>query len=355
MHKRFYTLSEIATLTESRLEGDPDYLISNVADLLFAEAEDASFYANPNYEQAMKRSKAGVIFLADLTEVKEGKNYLINNDPSRAFQTLLETIHRCSMKSTGFTGIHSTAVVHEKSTIGKNVSIGPNAVIDLDARVGDNTVIGAGSYIGVGVHIGDNCLIHPNVTIRELTVIGNHVTLQPGAVIGSCGFGYISDEKGSHKKLCQVGTVTIDDNVEIGANSTIDRSRFKSTHIGKGSKIDNLVQIGHGVKIGANNIIVSQTGIAGSSETGDNVVMGGQVGVAGHIKIGSNIAIAAKSGISKSIDKSGNYRGNPAKPIEEFSRNYVHQSRIAIYAKKIAELEATVAELKKQIEQTEQI
>lgn len=347
MRKRFYTLAELADMTHSKLVGDPDYLISNVADLQSAEAEDASFYANPHYEQAMKRSKAGVVFIASESDIIEGRNFLINKDPSRAFQQLLEAISQLSMKMTGFSGVHPSAVIHEKAIVGTNVTIGPNAVIDEDTRIGDNTSIGAGTYIGVGVHVGDDCHIHPNVTIRERACIGNNVTIQSGVVIGSCGFGYTLETEGCHKKLTQVGTVTIEDNVEIGANSTIDRSRFKSTHIGKGTKIDNLVQIGHGVKIGKNNVIVSQTGIAGSTETGDNVVMGGQVGVAGHIKITSNVAIGAKSGVSKSITKPGNYRGIPAVPIDEFSRNYVYLRKIDKYACRISNLEESVKALAK--------
>ncbi|MEC7839403.1 MAG: UDP-3-O-(3-hydroxymyristoyl)glucosamine N-acyltransferase [Chlamydiota bacterium] len=339
MHKKFFTLAEIAEMTDSKLIGDPEYLISNVSDLQSAEPEDASFFANPRYEQVMKSSRAGAIFVSTPQETVKEKNFLINEDPSRAFQVILEAFHSVTHKLTGFSETHPSAVIHDTAFIGKNVSIGPNAVIDQDVKIGDNTFIGAGCYVGASVSIGENCLVHPNVTIRELCKVGNNVILHPGVVIGSCGFGLTTDKNGKHQKLCQVGIVTIEDDVEIGANSTIDRSRFKSTRIGRGTKIDNLVQIGHGVQIGEDNIIVSQTGIAGSSETGNHVIMGGQVGIAGHVSICSNVAIAAKSGISKSITQPGNYRGVPAVPIVDFNRNTVHLRNIGKLVKRLQKVE----------------
>lgn len=346
MHKKYFTLAEIAEMTGSELIGDPDYLISNVSDLQTAEAEDASFLSNPRYEKAMHLSNAGVIFIAKSIMAIEGKNFLVHSNPTVAFQTVLEAFFEATHMLTGFSGAHSSAVIHEKSSIGKNVTIGPNAVIDQDARIGDNTFIGAGSYIGAGVTIGDNTLIHPNVTIRELCQIGNKVVIHPGVVIGSCGFGFTTNSDGTHEKLCQVGIVIIEDDVEIGANSTIDRSRFKATIISKGTKIDNLVQIGHGVAIGQNNIIVSQTGIAGSTKLGDNVVIGGQVGIAGHITITDNVAIAAKSGVSKSIKKPGNYRGIPILPFDEYNRKYVHFKKLDKLYKRIDRLELNLEAIK---------
>ncbi len=340
MHKKFYTVAELAEMTNSKLIGDPDYLISNVADLESAEAEDASFFANPRYEQVMKKSKAGVIFINDASFAAPDKNYLVHSDPSLAFQSVLEAFHRVTHKLTGFSGIHPSAVIHETSVIGKEVTIGPNAVIDQDVRIGDHSFIGAGCYLGAGVVVGDHCLLHPNVTIRELCSVGSRVIIHPGAVVGSCGFGLTTDSQGRHHKLCQVGTVTIEDDVEIGANTTIDRSRFKSTKIGAGTKIDNLVQIGHGVKIGENNVIVSQTGIAGSSTTGKNVVFGGQVGVAGHVNIKDQVQIAAKSGVSKDLKYPGSYGGVPAEPFEDYNRNKVHLRNIGKLIKRVQALEA---------------
>ena len=203
----------------------------------------------------------------------------------------------------------------------------------------------ANAYIGPFTTIGQDCTIHPHVTIRERCQIGNRVILQPGAVIGSCGFGYSTDKMGNHTKLEQMGIVAIEDDVEIGANTTIDRSRFKVTKIGCGTKIDNLVQIGHGVSIGKSNLIVAQVGFSGSSSTGNWVVVGGQSGFVGHVSIADGVMIAAKSGISKSITKKGQFGGNPAVPLEEHQRTAVYLRNIKRYIDKIQALEERLSHL----------
>jgi len=343
MNKRVFTLAELAELTKSRLVGDPNYKITNVADLESASSEDASFLSNPLhgnslYEKAMQTSKAGVVFVPSNQQLIPNRNFLLSDDPSRAFQQTVEAFVG-EIKYTGFKGIHPSAIVHGDVSLGKNIVIGPHAVIDEGVSVGDNTVIGAGCYIGPNTVIGYDCLLHPKVTVRERCQIGNRVIIQPGAVIGSCGFGYTTDAQGKHTKLNQVGIVSIEDDVEIGANTTIDRSRFKSTVIGMGTKIDNLVQIGHGVVIGRYNIIVAQTGIAGSTTTGNYVVIAGQVAIAGHLTIADKTMIAGRSGVSKSITKSGKYGGIPAVPLHEYNRNSVFLRNIETYIEQIKELQ----------------
>lgn len=346
-----FKLAEIATLTNSRLIGDPNHEIGSVADLEGANSQQASFLDNPRYEQAMLQSKAGVIFVHPKVTLPEGRNFLIHENPSLAFQQLIEIFFKEKGALTGFEGIHPTAVVHESCQIGKGVKIGPYAVLDQDVKVGHNTFIGSGTYIGPHTSIGDDCLIHPHVTIRERCLIGNRVILQPGAVIGSCGFGYHTDKQGNHIKLAQLGTVEIEDDVEIGAHSTIDRSRFETTTIKKGSKIDNLVQIGHNVTVGPHNIIVSQSGIAGSTKTGRHVVIGGQVAVLGHIKLGDGVMLAGRSGVTKSLLKPGKYGGVPAEPIEDHNRNGVFLRNIEKYfLKPLKALEEQIKQLKEKIE-----
>lgn len=348
MNTQVFTLEELATKTGSRLIGDPAYCITNVADLESASDEDASFLANPSYEKAMLQSKAGVVFISPDVKLIEGRNFLITDNPSRAFQIIVEAFLGEGLeRQTGFSGIHPSAVIHETAKIGNQVMIGPHAVIDQNATIGDNTSIGAGSYIGMGVTIGNDCHIYPHVTIRERCRIGNRVILQPGVVIGSCGFGYTTDKQGRHTKLNQVGIVIIEDDVEIGANTTVDRSRFKATIIKRGTKIDNLVQIGHGVIVGEYNIIVSQTGIAGSTETGKHVVIAGQVAVAGHLKIADGVMIAARTGVSKSLG-TGKYGGVPAVPFAEYQRNSVFLRNIETYVEQIKELQKKVQELSRQ-------
>lgn len=348
MNQKVFNLAQLAELTRSNLVGNPSHVIQNVADLETAGAEDASFLANLNYDKAMRASKAGVVFVGPETELVPGRNFLVTDNPSRAFQELVELIFGDTVKiHTGFTGIHPSAVIHPTAKLGKGIQIGPHAVIDKECIIGNNTIIGAGSYLGYGVVIGEDCFIQPNVTIRERCRLGNRVILQPGAVIGSCGFGYTTDKTGKHTKLNQVGIVTIEDDVEIGANTTIDRSRFKATVIKKGTKIDNQVQIGHGVVVGAHNIIVAQCGIAGSSTTGNYVVMGGQSAVAGHLSIADGTMIAGKSGVSKTITKAGKYGGVPCMMISDYNRNSVHLRNIENYVDRIKALEEKLADLEK--------
>lgn len=346
-----FKLSEIATLTKSRLIGNPDYQIEGVADLERAEVTDASFLENPRYEQVMLKSKAGVVFINSKAPLTEGRNLLVNDNVSLAFQQLIEAFFKENGQLTAFEDIHPTAVIHETCKLDANVKIAPYVVLDKDVKVGSNTFIGAGTYVGPHVTIGDDCIIHPRVVIRERCSIGKRVILQPGAVIGSCGFGYVTDNQGVHVKLSQLGTVEIEDDVEIGANTTIDRSRFEITTIKKGTKIDNLVQIGHNVIIGPHNIIVAQTGIAGSTKTGRHVIIGGQVAIAGHIKLGDGVMLAGRTGVTKSIAKGGKYAGVPAQPIDEHNRNSVFLLHIEKYfLKPIKALEEQIKLLKDKLE-----
>lgn len=344
--KADFTLDELAKFTGSQLIGNPLDRVTNVADLETAGPEDVSFLANPNYEKAMLASKAGVVFVSPSIKTVPGRNFLVSEDPSRAFQKTVEAfLGEATYRLTAFSGIHPTAVIHEEAKLGQSVSVGPHAVIDKNAIIGDRTVICAGAYIGMDVTIGQDCYIHPHVTIRERCQIGSRVTIQPGAVIGSCGFGYTQDNQGRHIKLNQVGIVILEDDVEIGANTTIDRSRFKATKISRGSKIDNLVQIGHGVIIGEHNIIIAQTGIAGSTKTGKYVIIAGQVAVAGHLSIADKAIISARSGISKSITEGGKYGGVPVMPMSEHNRNTVYLRNIETYINQIKNLEQRLAAL----------
>jgi UDP-3-O-[3-hydroxymyristoyl] glucosamine N-acyltransferase len=338
------SLQDIAEITNCKLVGNPNHHITNVADLESASPNDASFFSNPRYLHALQNTQAGVVFIDEMLLHQEGKNYLISKDPSRAFQQLIDTFHPPRSSSSAFNGIHPTAVIHETAQLGENVSIGPHCTVDEEVKIGANTFIGAGSYVGPGTTIGESCLIHPRVVIREDSIIGNRVVIQPGAVIGSCGFGYTTDEQGNHIKLNQAGNVIIEDDVEIGANTTIDRARFKSTRIGKGSKLDNLVQIGHGVQIGPHNIIIAQTGIAGSSSTGRYVVLAGQVAVAGHLHLEDKVTVAGKSGVTKSLS-TGKYGGIPAIPLHEYNRTQVHVRNIQQLITRLKDLEKKVNDI----------
>jgi len=340
-----FTLAELAEFTESKLMGDPNCSINDVADLESATSHDATFLANPRYERMVQNSQAGVIFAHPTIKLIDGKNFLLNEDPSRAFQKVVDELIGKNYPRSGFNAIHPTAVVHPSAKLGKDVQLGPYVVIDQDVEIGDQTTIGAGSSIGPGTLIGKQCLLYSNVTIREGCVLGDRVILQPGCVIGSCGFGYTTNKQGLHIKLNQVGNVILEDDVEIGANSTIDRSRFKSTIIRRGTKIDNLVQIGHGVVVGEDNIIVAQTGIAGSTKTGKHVILAGHVAIAGHIELADGVVISACSGVTKSMPKAGKYGGVPVQPLEEYNRKSVHLRNIDKYVEQIKALEERIEAL----------
>lgn len=349
METRKFTLAELAELTKSTIIGNPEYSVTGVDSLDSACPEDASFLANPRYKSLLKETKAGVVCIDRETPPEEDKNYLVSDDPSRAFQMIVEAILITPFSKSGFTGIHPSAVVHPTAQIGKDVQIGPNSVIDQGAVIGDHTKMGACVSIGAGVVVGTHCVFHSNVTVREKCTVNNRVILQPGAVIGSCGFGFTTDAKGQHTKLEQLGSVIIEDDVEIGANTTIDRARFKATIIGRGTKIDNLVQIGHNVHIGQSNIIVSQTGIAGSVKTGKNVIFGGQAGVVGHLEIADYVMVATRGGVSKSITEPGKYAGGPVMGLSDYNRQQVHLRKITSYVKQIDELEKRLKELEEKL------
>ncbi len=344
--KKLYSLGELATLTASQLMGDPQYLIHGVEDLEQAGPEEIAFLDNPRYEKQLFSSKAGAVIVpSNQTPLPTGRFLLLNKFPSFAFQQILSLF--ITAPPSGFLGIHPTAIIHPEAVLDQNVEVGPYSVIDRGAKIREGTRIGASVFIGAEALLGKGCVIHAHVTIREGCELGNRVIIQPGAVIGSCGFGYFTDDKGIHHPLKQLGKVVLEDDVEIGANTTIDRARFKTTYIGAGTKIDNLVQIAHQVSLGEHNLIVSQVGIAGSTKTGHHVIMGGQVGVVGHLHITDQVMLAARSAVSKSIEKSGIYSGAPAIPIKEFNEQFVKLKNISKWMDRLKALEERLSSLEK--------
>jgi UDP-3-O-[3-hydroxymyristoyl] glucosamine N-acyltransferase len=333
-----YTLCELAEKTSTVLESHLEVLITGVADLESATPAEASFLANPRYLQQMHDSKAGVIVVSKETERRLEKNYLISENPSATFQQLIELFATQCPPITAFNGVHERAVVHPTAVLHASVSVGPNAVIDAGAVIGEGSFIGSNCYICPAVTIGKQCVIHPNVVIREGCMLGDRIVIQPGAVIGSCGFGFTTDKSGKHTKLNQLGKVIIDNDVEVGANTTIDRARFQATRIGEGTKIDNLVQIAHGVVIGKHSMVIAQTGIAGSTTIGNHVILAAKVGVNGHIKISDQVVVAACAGVTKSIRTPGRYAGMPVMPLGEYNRTSVMLRNIKEFVKELQEV-----------------
>ncbi len=286
--------------------------LTNVAELPEADRRSVCFFENHKYLQDLKNSKSGLIFVPKDFDIdlKPDTNLLLIDKPYIHFIMLVKTwLELCSSKSQG--SISETAIISGSAKLGRNITIGNNVSISDNVVICDNTKIDTNCVINENVKIGNNCHIHPNTTIYEDTVIKNNVVIFAGCVIGSDGFGYLFYD-GIQNKIPQVGNVIIEDNVEIGANTAIDRAAIGSTIIKKGTKIDNLVQVGHNCKIGRNSILCSQVGLAGSTEIGDVVYLAGQVGVAGHLKIDDEAMVGAQSGVSSSIPKKAKYFGTPA-------------------------------------------
>jgi UDP-3-O-[3-hydroxymyristoyl] glucosamine N-acyltransferase len=245
--------------------------------------------------------------------------------------------------------VHPTAVIADSARLDRTqVYVGPHAVIEDEVEIGPGSAIHAGAYLGHGSRLGNGCIIHANAVIKERCVLGHRVTIHSGSIIGSDGFGY-ETVKGQHIKIEQVGIVQLDNDVEIGSCTTIDRARFGKTHIGEGTKIDNLVQIAHNVSTGRGCILVSQVGVSGSTRLGNYVVMGGQVGVAGHLEIGDQVTFMAKSGVTKNIQEPGAYTGYPARPLIEGRRMMMYPGRVPELMDRVKDLEKKLAEMEKRL------
>jgi len=330
-----FTLQELATLSGAELIGDPKLQITGAASLGEATPGEISFFANRKYIGLLRKTRASAIFVPpDFAEPINAAQVRVSN-PTKAFEQVLLKFAPSAV--TFAPGIHSTAIVDPSVQLGERVSIQPLAVIEAGTRIGDDTIVGAGSYIGHETVIGSACHIYPQVTIRERSKIGSRVIVHSGAVIGADGFGFEMVD-GRQEKIQQLGIVQIDDDVEIGANTTIDRARFGRTWIQEGAKIDNLVQIAHNVVIGKNTVIAAQSGIAGSVQIGQRVLIGGQVGVIGHIEIGDNTALGAQSGISKNIS-GGAWWASPAVPLAEAKQQIAWVRRLGKLFARVKEIE----------------
>jgi len=310
------TVSELAALVGGQFasEADGGARITGVASIAEARAGDVTFFGNAKYLAGLKTCRATAALVpADFTDAIPPIAIRCEN-PTLAFSKILE---RTAPAPIVFPqAIHATAVLGAGVELGDGVSIQPHVVIEPGAKIGARTVLGAGAYIGHDAVVGADCQIATRVTIGARCVVGNRVIIHSGAVLGSDGFGFELKD-GRHIKIPQIGIVQVDDDVEIGANTTVDRARFGRTWIGSGTKIDNLVQIAHNVQIGKHCIICAQAGISGSTRLGDYAVLGGQVGTVGHIEIGSGAQVGAQSGVSKSVPAGEVWFGYPAMPIKE--------------------------------------
>ena len=337
------TVREIADFLEGEVLGDGKIIIRGVSGIKEAREGEITFLANLRYNHLISQTNASAIITSP--EISFTSKPLVRVDnPSLAFAKIVNKFH--PMESAHPKGIHPTAIIAKNVKHKASIGIGAYAVVEENVVIGENTVIYPGCHIGRDVRIGNNVLIYANVSIREAVTLGNRVVIQSGSVIGSDGFGFITQE-GKHERILQIGTVVVEDDVEIGANVTIDRARFDKTIIGRGTKIDNLVQIAHNVVIGQNCFIIAQVGISGSTTIGDNVILAGQAGLVGHISIGSDVTVAAQAGVSKSVPTGTVVWGTPAKPLSLAKRiNACIQGLPRLY-QKVEEIKKKIQELGK--------
>lgn len=313
-----YTVKQLAEKIGAEFAGDGDTVIHSAAPIESAGPGQVTFLSNPAYKKFLAETRASAVVVAAGMTL-EGPAAIIAKNPYLAFSHIIDLIYPPA--DIGEWVIHPTAVVAESAHLPDKIKIAPHVVIEDDVTIGENTVIGAGTFIGAKTRIGTDCRIAPNVSIMHDCRVGNNVIVHAGTVIGSDGFGFAPSEPGQEfKKIRQVGWVEIGDNVELGANVTVDRGAIGPTVIERGVKIDNLVQIAHNVRIGENSIIVAQVGISGSTKLGKAVILAGQVGLVGHIQIGDGAIVGAQSGVSKSLEGGQTYFGYPARPIGETKR-----------------------------------
>jgi UDP-3-O-[3-hydroxymyristoyl] glucosamine N-acyltransferase len=342
-----FTAIQIASMINGEIEGDPNVLIGSVSKIEEGTPGTLTFLANPKYTEYIYTTQASVVIVnKSFIPEKPIRATLIKVDDAYAsFAKLLETYSQINLNKVG---IEQPTSIAETATIGQNAYIGAFTYIGNYVKIGNNVKIYPNCYIGDHAVINDNTTLFANVTIYTQCIIGNNCTIHSGAVIGADGFGFAPNSQNSYQKVPQIGNVLIEDFVEIGANTTIDRATIGSTIIRKGVKIDNMVQIAHNVEVGQNTVIAAQTGIAGSTKIGKNCMIGGQVGIVGHISIANGVKIAAQSGIGQSITKENEIvQGSPAYGIGDYKRSYVLFKKLPELQQQLTLLEKEISQLKK--------
>ncbi|MGE3550466.1 MAG: UDP-3-O-(3-hydroxymyristoyl)glucosamine N-acyltransferase, partial [Geobacter sp.] len=334
------TLQQLADYLGGTVRGDATLTVNGLAPLETAGPDKVTFLANPKYAAKVAETKAGAVLMAPDGEAY-GRNVIELANPYLGFAKLLTLFYTAAHPPLG---VMPEAVIGTNVTLGEGISIYPGAVVGNNVTIGDRVVIHPGAVIYDGATIGDDSVIHANAVVRERCRLGKRCKLQPGAVIGSDGFGYAPDGP-SYYPIPQIGIVVLEDDVEIGANSTVDRAALEVTLIKRGTKLDNLVQVAHNCQIGEDCMIVSQVGIAGSSKIGNHVTLAGQVGVVGHVSIGDNVIVGAQAGVPSALAPNAYYSGSPAMPHKDWLRVMGVLPRLPDMRKKVSELEKKIAAL----------
>ena len=343
------SLADLAKLVGGCVSGDPSTAISGVAPLDLAGSEHISFLANPKYQAKLADCQAAAVIVHPSLQGSIQVPLLLADNPYLAFAKILTFFEVPPFVGQG---VLQGAHVHPDASICENVTIEPGCVVCAGATIGKGTHLHPNVVIGSDAVLGENCLLHANVTVREKSVIGNRVIIQPGAVIGADGYGFAPDGQ-SYYKIPQVGYVIIEDDVEIGACSCIDRGTLGITRVARGVKIDNLVQVGHNAQIGEDTLLVAQVAIAGSTVIGKHCVFGGQSAVVGHIKIGDNVTLAARGGIPNNVEDNQNLAGAPAMPHREWLKATMTIPHLPEMRRELKQLKKQVDELKGQLSKDE--
>jgi UDP-3-O-[3-hydroxymyristoyl] glucosamine N-acyltransferase len=343
------TLRELAERLNCRLDGDGEVDIVRIAGIEHAQHGDLTFLANSKYQAFLQSTKASAVLVVPGTGRPSGApSFLYCEQPYLAFAQALGLLVRAAPQAPG---VDPTSVVAPDARLGNGVSIGALVVVGAGATVGDRTILYPGVVIGPRAVIGADCVIHARVSLRERVQVGSRVVIQDGAVIGSDGFGFVRQPDGSHFKIPQHADVVIEDDVEIGANTTIDRPAVGETRIRAGAKIDNLVQIAHGVSVGRRALFAAQVGIAGSTVVDDDVTLAGQVGVAGHLRLGAGVVATAQTGIPNSVEPGTMVSGYPAIPNRDWLRSSAIFRNLPALRKRVSDLEQRLQELEEKLEE----
>ena len=336
-----FTAAQIAVILEGEVEGNSEIEVSKLSKIEEGGPESLSFLANPKYTQFIYTTKASIVIVNKIfkAEKKINSTLIRVEDAYKSFSKLLEYYNQVKMNKTG---IESPVFISKSAIYGENIYIGAFAYLGENIKIGNNTKIYPNVYIGDNVVIGDNVILFSGAKIYSDTLIGDNCVIHSCAILGADGFGFAPNEQGEFIKVPQTGNVVIEDNVDVGAATSIDRATLGSTIIRKGVKLDNHIQIAHNVEIGKNTVIAAQTGIAGSTKIGENCMIGGQVGIVGHITIGNNVKIQAQSGIGRNVKDNETLQGSPALPYSDYNKSYVHFKNLPKTMDRINILEKTI-------------
>jgi len=337
-----FTIKDIAEILNGQLIGDDTLKINMLSKIEEGSKGSLSFVANEKYTEFLYSTKASAVIISSNLEIEQSKistSLIVVDDAYQSFAVMLD---KFSNSQANITGIHNTSTIESSASLGKNCYLGPNVYISENVSIGNNVKIYANSYIGQNTTIANDTILYSGVKIYDNCNIGEKCIIQSGAVVGGDGFGFAPNSDNEYTKVAQIGNVIVEDKVEIGANTTIDRATMGSTIIRQGVKLDNLIQIAHNVEIGKHTVIAAQSGVAGSTKIGENCMIGGQVGIVGHLKIGNNVKIAAQSGISSNIKDNEIVQGSPAFAISDYKRAYV-------YFRQLPKLNSLVSRIEKEL------